>query len=467
MQFNLSIGQRGNPFSAFLFYIMVLRGKAMSVTITEVREKSISAKKRLKSGYEIISINENEINDFLDYRFQTCNKLLKIKYRDKKGKEKSVKIHKDEDEDIGLEFSSYLMDKQQRCTNKCIFCFIDQLPSGMRESLYFKDDDARLSFLFGNYITLTNLSQKDVDRIIKMRISPVNISVHTMNEKLRVEMMKNPKAGENLKYIKQFADAGIKLNTQLVLCPGYNDKKELEYSIEKLSKMYPSVQSIAAVPVGITKHRHGLCDLKGFDKETASDVIDITQRYSKAFLEKYKTRLVFAADEFYLKSEREIPDSSEYEDYPQIENGVGLWADFKSQFIESVNETDYVLEKSRHVTIATGTAAYPLICELACLAMKKYKNLKVDVEKIINNYFGETITVSGLITGQDLTAQLNEKKIAKELFISSSMLRKEKDMFLDSMTVKEVEDKLGVTLKAIDNDGMKLLSQMLCGEDVI
>ena len=433
----------------------------MSVLITDVEKKSIAQRKRISAGDTLISINEKEINDVLDYRFYSSDKKLILELAKPDGKRYRRKIRKDEYEDLGLIFETYLMDKKQHCKNKCIFCFIDQLPMGMRESLYFKDDDSRLSFLFGNYITLTNITQHDVDRIIEMHISPVNISVHTMNPELRTKMMKNPFAGESLKYIEQFAKAGVKLNTQLVLCPGINDGGELKYSIEKLMSFYPAVQSIAAVPVGLTKHRENLCHIEPYNKETADEVIDIIEKYSSEYLEHIGSRIVFAADEFYLKAERPIPEADFYEDFPQIENGVGLWADLKNQFETALNECEYQPKENRTVVIATGEAAYPLMISFKEAVENRFDKVNVNVIKIENNFFGEMITVSGLITGKDLISQLEGKTDSYDVLISSTMLRSEGDMFLDSMTVVEAEKELGSKIIPVDNDGYELLSAIL------
>lgn len=435
----------------------------MAVVIKSVDKNSIADKKNIKCGYELLKINSKEICDVLDYQFYAEEENLIIDLKDESGKYRKVFVKKNVEDDLGLEFETYLMDKQQHCKNKCVFCFIDQLPDGMRESLYFKDDDSRLSFLFGNYITMTNLTDKDVDRIIQMHISPVNISVHTMNPELRVSMMKNPRAGECLSYIKRFADAGIKINTQLVLCPGINDGKELEYSLNELGKLYPAVQSIAAVPVGLTKHREGLCKLEMYNKKTAGEVIDIIECFADHFHYFNGTRLAFASDEFYILAEREIHNAEFYEDFPQIENGVGLWASLKDEFYKALEDINagYLLPEKRTVTIATGYAAYPLLEELAQAAMKKIDNLTVNVYKIKNDFFGENITVAGLVVGCDLINQLKDKNVKGELLIPSVMLRKERDMFLDSMTVDEVEKALDVRLVITEIDGYDLLDKIM------
>ena len=335
----------------------------MSVKIKYADKKSVLYKKGVKEGFELLKINSHEISDVLDYEFYIKDVKLIMDFRTPEGKFLKLAVRKEENEDLGLGFETYLMDKQTRCQNGCIFCFIDQLPEGMRDSLYFKDDDSRLSFLFGNYITLTNLSERDADRIIKMHISPVNVSVHTMNEELRVKMMKNKNAGRCLSYLKRFAESGIKLNTQLVLCPGINDGKELEYSLSELSKLYPAVSSIAAVPVGLTKHREGLYPLCEYTKETAKEVIDIIEKFGNDFKEKHGTRLAYASDEFYLKAELPLPEEDYYEDYPQIENGVGLWKSLEAEFMNALS-LDKTEDYDFTVSIATGTAAYPLIKKL-------------------------------------------------------------------------------------------------------
>lgn len=432
----------------------------MSVLISEVLPGSPAYKKGIKSGWSILSINGHEINDVLDYDFYSDDKKLHIIFSEN-GKNKKITVRKEEDEDLGLTFESFLMDKQQHCKNGCIFCFIDQMPEGMRDTLYFKDDDSRLSFLFGNYITLTNLSERDVKRIIEMHISPVNVSVHTMNPELRVKMMKNKNAGKALDILYRFAEAGIKLNTQLVLCPGINDGEELQYSLEKLGALYPAVQSIAAVPVGLTKYRQALYPLDGYTKQGAENVIDIIESFAADFFEKNGTRLAYAADEFYLKAGRGLPSDEEYEDYPQLENGVGLWTSLETEFYAALEDSQLPEEYTEKVSMATGEAAYPLIKSLAEAVKRKYHNCVIDVYKIQNDFFGESITVAGLITGKDLINQLKDKKLHSRLIIPSVMLRSEGDMFLDSITVEEAEQELGVQIQPVLNDGYELFDAIL------
>ncbi len=434
----------------------------MAVIIKNVQAGSLAYKKRISAGDCLISINSNPINDVLDYRFYLNEKKLRLVLKCADGKTRIATVIKDEFEDIGLEFETYLMDKQQHCKNKCIFCFIDQLPKGLRESLYFKDDDSRLSFLFGNYITLTNMKDEDVDRIIKMHISPVNISVHTMNPDLRVKMMLNPHAGETLRYIEKFAKGGILLNTQLVLCPSINDGKELEYSLQKLGELYPQVQSIAAVPVGLSDHREGLYPLEPYTVETAGEVIDIIDRFNEEFKKKNGEIIAYAADEFYLKASRDIPDAEYYNGFPQLENGVGMWALLESEFMQALDECE-TKEKCRRVTAVTGQAAYPLIKKLAEKASEKIIGLDVNVVCAKNRLLGDMITVSGLLCGEDIAFALEGEDIGEELLIPPNSLRKEGDMFLDNMTVAGLSEKLGVKVTANGVGGDDLLFAMIGG----
>ena len=434
----------------------------MAVKVSGVDAKSIAAKKKINKDDVLISINGNEINDVLDYRFYINDSKLVLSLRTAEGKSKLVMIHKDEFEDIGLEFETYLMDKQRSCKNKCIFCFIDQLPKGLRKSLYFKDDDSRLSFLFGNYITLTNLTDAEADRIIKMHISPVNVSVQTMNPELRVKMMANPKAGESLKYLKKFADAGIALNTQLVLCPSINDGEELERSLNELSKMYPAVQSIAAVPVGLSDHREGLFKLEPYTRDTAREVIEIIDRFNEKFRAEHGEIIAYAADEFYLKAELPMPNADYYNGFPQLENGVGMWALLESEFNEALDECK-ITELDRKVTVVTGKAAYPLIKLLAEKAESKIKGLSVNVVAAENKLLGKMITVSGLLCGADIISALNGTELGDELIIPPNCLRSEGDMFLDDMTVEELSERLKIKVTQNGASGEDLLDALTGG----
>lgn len=432
----------------------------MSVEIKNVKKWSVAFFKGIKAGDRLVSVNGNEINDFLDYDFYLKDERLSLGF-EHKGKTKRVTLKKGADEDIGLEFESYLMDKQRRCRNKCIFCFIDQNPDGMRESIYFKDDDSRLSFLFGNYITLTNLTDSDIDRIIKMHISPVNVSVHTMNRELRVKMMNNKNAGKCLDYIYRLAEAGIELNTQLVLCPGINDGKELEYSIRELGKLYPAVQSIAAVPVGLTKHRDGLFDMPSYTKESAGEVIDIITRMGNSFKAEHGTRLVYAADEFYLKASREIPGEEYYESYPQLENGVGMWTSLYNEVCDALEAVKPDAVGERKLSMATGVAAYPLIRGIAEKITALIPTLTVDVYEIKNDFYGHSVTVAGLLTGGDLISQLKDKQLHGLLLIPEVMLKDGDCLFLDNLTLEDVEKALDVNIDTVSSDGADLVNKII------
>lgn len=434
----------------------------MAVQIESVKPFSRCWFWGVRAGDTLLSVDGKEIEDILDYDFYMSFAPVTMEFLCKNGKKRSVRMPSS---DTGLSFHTYLMDKQQRCRNKCIFCFIDQLPKGMRESLYFKDDDSRLSFLFGNYITLTNISEHEVQRIIDMHISPVNISVHTMNPELRVKMMGNRFAGESLEILRRFAKAGIKMNTQLVLCPGINDGKELEFSLKELSALYPAVQSVAAVPVGLTKYREGLYPLTAYTKETAGEVIDIMERFSNDFRKNHGVGFCYPADEFFLKAERPMPSAEYYDDYPQLDNGVGLWTSLRDEFFDALSACT---QKSRYqkVTMATGTAAYPLIYEFAKAAQEKI-GCEISVVPIVNHFFGETITVAGLLTGQDLLDQLKDKDLGDALLIPLVMTidytshSTDKNKFLDDITLKEAEAALKLPVIPTGNRGEELLRNLL------
>lgn len=436
----------------------------MSVTIDQVAPKSIAHKKRLKSGDMILSINGNQINDILDFDFYAAEPKLLMEIRKMNGKIRTIKIKKGEYEDLGVSFQTYLIDKQHSCTNQCIFCFVDQMPKGMRESLYFKDDDDRLSFLFGNYITLTNMKEEEIDRIIKMHISPINISVHTTNPKLREKMMCNRFAGKVLSYIDRLAEAGIKLNCQLVLCPGINDGDELKRSLSDLSKHYPSVQTIACVPLGVTKFRDGLFPLETYTPETAAAAIDIIEAFSQDFYHKNQTRIAYPADEFYIKAHRPIPQYDFYGEFDQLDNGVGMIAMQKQEFFDALKEIE-PCDTHRKITVATGVDAQPFIQELVDELTKKWHNLECKVIAIQNDFFGHTITVAGLVTGTDLINQLKNLDLGEELLLPSCMLRHERDKFLDDVTLNEVTEALHISIRLCENDGYQLLQSLIGCEE--
>lgn len=428
------------------------------VTIMSVIPGSAAEKCGILPGDILVKINDNPINDVLDYMYYAAESSLNLKLQ-RNTDIIDVDVFKNEYDDLGLEFETFLMDCKQSCRNKCVFCFIDQMPPGMRETLYFKDDDARLSFLQGNYVTLTNLEQKDIDRIIKMKLN-INVSVHTTNPELRVKMMNNRFAGEKLDYIRQLAENGIMLNCQIVCCPGLNDGDELRRSLSDLGQLMPNISSMAVVPVGLSRFRDGLYPLTPFTKETAGETIDIIEEFQAEFLEKFGTRTVYPSDEFYLIAERELPQADCYEDYPQYENGVGMLHSLIEEFEDALENTEYNGQK-RNISIATGYSAFDTIKKLAEMAEARFPELRCRVYAIRNDFFGETITVAGLITGQDLISQLSGKELGDDLLISSSMLRSGSDVFLDDLTVPEVSQKLGVSVTATNNDGYDLLEAML------
>ncbi|MDE5582267.1 MAG: DUF512 domain-containing protein [Ruminococcus sp.] len=428
------------------------------VRIKNITENSPACFTEIKPDDFLVAINGEEIHDVLDYMFYVSETSVEMKIM-RDGETFSVVVRKDEYDDIGLEFDTFLMDKKQSCRNKCVFCFIDQMPPNMRETLYFKDDDARLSFLQGNYVTLTNLEQRDIDRIIKMKLN-INVSVHTTNPELRVKMMHNRFAGEKLKYIYQLAENGIQLNCQIVCCPNLNDGDELRRSLTDLGGLMPNISSMAVVPVGLTKFRKGLFPLECFTKEKAGETIDIISEFQAVFLEKYGTRTVFPSDEFFLIAGRELPKAEYYEDYPQYENGVGMLRSLIDEFDDALKTAEWEGGK-RRVSVATGYAVYETIKSLAEKAEKYFPLLKCDVYRIRNDFFGDTITVTGLITGQDIVKQLDGISLGDNLLISSSMLMRDENVFLDDMTVEEVEKKLNVKIRVTRNDGFELLDSIM------
>lgn len=436
----------------------------MPVKILAVEPGGPASHAGVRPGETLLSINGNEICDILDYRFYETDRHLSIVLRDGAGAERTVQIRKGQYESIGLEFETYLMDQQHSCTNRCIFCFIDQLPKGLRKSLYFKDDDSRLSFLFGNYVTLTNLKEREVDRIIKMHISPINISVHTTNPELRVKMMGNRFAGKSLDILYRFAKAGIKLNCQIVLCRDINDGEELDRTLKDLTSLWPSVQSVAVVPLGLTKYRQGLYPLTGYDSETARAVVRQLERWGDRCEQKYGQRICYAADEFYLKAQLPIPPEPFYGDFDQLENGVGLMASLKQEFLDALE--DFVPPVSaRKVTLATGVAAYPFLDTLLDELRQRCHNLTCNVVPIVNDFFGDTITVAGLVTGGDLLKQLQGRELGDALLLPDVMLRREGDIFLDDVSLEELSEALQIQIITVPNDGYALLDAVVGREE--
>ena len=432
------------------------------VEITGIEKNSPAAKAHIVAGDILVSINGNPITDVLDYRFYITEKKLDITL-DRRGETVSVTIKKPQYDDIGLEFATYLMDKKHSCKNKCVFCFIDQNPKGMREDIYFKDDDSRLSFFFGNYITLTNLTDADIDRVIKMRISPINISVHTTNPELRVKMMKNKNAGTSLRFLDRLRDGDIAMNAQIVLCKNLNDGVELERTLNDLSAYYPHIESIAVVPSGLTKHREGLYPLEPFNKEDARKVIEQIDRKRAENEKVYGERIIQAADEWYLKAELPLPDESYYDGYPQLDNGVGCITNQKDEIsaeIEALTEDGFSLDTPREVSVVTGMAAYDFIRSAAKNLEKHCPGLTVHVYGVVNRFFGESITVSGLLTGGDMYEYLKDKPLGQTVFIPSVTLRHEGDLFLDNMSLDEFTEKLGVPVEPVTNDGAEFADKL-------
>lgn len=433
------------------------------VKITEVEKHSRAAKKGLRPGDILISINGNEISDVLDYRFYLAEAVASLEY-ERAGKRKSAVIKKSEYDDIGLDFETPLMDKKHSCKNGCIFCFIDQNPKGLRDSLYFKDDDSRLSFLHGNYITLTNMTDADVERIIKMRFSPINISVHTTNPELRVKMMKNKHAGDVLRYLDDFKNAGLSMCGQIVLCNGINDGEELLRSMRDLSRLFPNMGSVSVVPAGLTKFRDGLFPLSDFSREEAGAVIDAVSAFGDKMLAEHGSRVFYAADEFYLKAQRPIPNAEYYEEYPQIENGVGMLRSFSDEANEEISAAESKIisaKKPRTVSVVTGVASYPMIAEIATRIASSHSGLSINVYKIINHFFGESITVSGLLTGHDILDQLSGKELGEAVYVPQNALRHGDDVFLCGMSVSELAEKLGTEVRISGGDGYEFVDSLM------
>jgi len=435
----------------------------VAVKIFDVTTGSHADKAGIKKGETLLSINSNEIVDVLDYRFYQVNRKLTLEVADEDKNVRTIEITKGEYEEIGLEFETYLMDKQHSCRNKCIFCFIDQLPKGMRESLYFKDDDSRLSFLFGNYITLTNITEHEIDRIIKMHISPINVSVHTTNPELRCKMMNNRFAGDTLKYLKRFADAGITLNCQIVSCPGINDGDELVRTLTDLENL--GVNMTAIVPVGLTRYRENLYPLVPYNKETAGQTIDIIEKMGDECVKKHGRRIFFPGDEFYLLAEREIPSPEFYEDFSALEDGIGMIAYLTDDVGWKLEELDADESLCHKVTIACGEGVFPYMKRIMSMINEKFPNITINTRAIKNNFFGGGVNVSGLVTGGDLIDQLRGDDLGDRLIITSSMLRFENDLFLDDVSTDDVERELGVTLVPVNNNGNDLVEAVIAGKD--
>ena len=433
----------------------------MSLTkIKSVDAHSPAQRAGVRPGETLTHINGRPIVDVLDYKFYSYDPRLELTLLSPDGTRRTVHVRKEEGQDLGLDFETYLMDRARSCANNCIFCFVDQMPPGMRDTLYFKDDDARLSFLMGNYLTLTNLSKREVQRIIDLHISPINVSVHTTDPQLRVEMLKNKRAGESIDIMRRFAAANITMNCQIVSCPGVNDGPALDRTLKDLSEMYPGVASVAIVPVGVTKFREGLCPIVPYTKEQAAAVIAQVEAFGNTFMKEHGTRLAWCSDEFYLLAGQPLPEKAFYEDMAQLENGVGMLQLLLSQAEMALDEPE--LGELVPFSVATGVSAAPFIDQILQKAKEKVPQLQGHVYPIRNRFFGETITVSGLVTGQDLIAQLKGQELGQRLLIPSNMLRTGESVFLDDVTVADVERELGVTVCPVDAEsGFDLVDAML------
>lgn len=441
---------------------MEVNVKNTNNVISKVYKDSIADELGIEVGDLLISINGEPIHDIIEYRFLLSDEYLEVEIQKQNREVYIYEIEKDYDDDLGIEFTNPIIDKAKSCRNKCVFCFIDQLPKGMRETLYFKDDDSRLSFLQGNFVTLTNMSEEDINNIIKYRISPINISVHTTNPELRKTMIKNKFAGNVYSIMERLAEAQIQMNCQIVLCPGYNDKEELERTVSDLTKLYPYVNSAAAVPVGITKHREHLPNLEIFNEKTAGETIDQVDKLQKKYLKELGTRFIFLSDEFYIMANRKLLDYDEYEGFIQFENGVGMISKFEREikdYLENLSEDHK--SKIKKVSIATGHSAYEFMCEMAKCIMEKCPNVQIDVYKIINNFFGDTITVSGLVTATDIIDQLKDKNLGETLYIPRSMLKADEEIFLDNITLENLSDIMGLEVVPCLNEGKDFIDKIL------
>lgn len=452
------------------------RKKERGHLITEVYPGSIAEEMEIEPGDTLIAINNENIEDVFDYRYLIKDDYVEVLIQKSYGEEWLLEIEKDYDDDLGMEFENGLMSDYRSCSNKCIFCFIDQMPPGMRETLYFKDDDSRLSFLQGNYITMTNMKIEDIERIVRMNLAPINISVQTTNPQLRCKMLNNRFAGDKLKFLDVLYEGHIEMNGQVVCCKNVNDGRELERTIQDLSKYLPFMQSVSVVPAGITKYREGLYPLELFTKEEACEIIDMIESRQQEFYEKYGLHFIHASDEWYITAGRDFPEEERYDGYIQLENGVGMMRmfinEFKEEFERIIHSGEYhELKKSieRTITIATGKLTYPTICGFANQLMEAFPHLQINVFAIRNDFFGETITVSGLITGQDLIKQLKEQRekgidLGEVLQIPSNMLRTGEQVFLDDVTVDDVERELGLKLTAVDAGGKEFIDAALNAE---
>lgn len=428
--------------------------------IKNVLPGSIAEELEISVGDKLLAINDQEIEDVFDYHFLANEEYLTVLIEKPDGEQWELEIEKEYEEDLGIEFEQGLMDEYRSCRNKCIFCFIDQMPKDMRETLYFKDDDSRLSFLQGNYVTLTNMSDHDIDRIIRYHLEPINVSFQTTNPELRCKMLHNRFAGEALKKVDRLYEGGITMNGQIVLCKGINDGEELERSIRDLMKYAPQLQSVSVVPVGLSKYRDGLYPLQPFTKEDAKEVLHIIHKWQKKAYEEFGIHFIHGGDEWYILAEEELPEEERYDGYLQLENGVGMLRLLMNEFEEGYESLNGD-ERDREVSIATGFLAYPYIQRMADRIMEKYPKSKLHVYGIRNDFFGESITVSGLITGQDLIGQLKGKALGEKLLLPCNMLRIEEQDFLDDVTLQDVKDALQVPVDIVKSSGQDFIDAVL------
>ncbi len=428
--------------------------------VQTVEQGSIAEEMGIEPGDVLLSVNGNEIEDIFDYQYYVEDEEILLLIEKPDGEQWELEIGKDADEQLGIGFGEGLMDEYRACCNRCIFCFIDQMPPGMRDTLYFKDDDSRLSFLQGNYVTLTNMTDHDVERIIKYRLEPINISFHTTNPELRCRMLHNRFAGDALKKVDAFYQGGIEMNGQIVLCRGINDKDELERSIRDLTRYIPLLKSVSVVPVGLTRFREGLCPLEPFTREDAREVLAVIHRWQEKLFEEYGMHFIHAGDEWYLLAGQEVPEERRYDGYLQLENGVGMLRLLMDEFEEGYRSLTGD-EREEELSIATGKLAYPYIRKMAARMEERFPGIRIHVYAIENRFFGERITVAGLITGQDLTGQLKEKNLGKRLLIPCSMLRADEDVFLDDYTVEQAAEALQVPVDIVKSSGQDLIDAIL------
>lgn len=434
--------------------------------VKSVEPGSIAMEMEIEPGDKILAVDNTEIEDIFDYQFLIQDTYIEVLVEKPDGEQWLLEIDKEFDEDLGITFENGLMDEYRHCHNKCIFCFIDQMPKGMRETLYFKDDDSRLSFLQGNYVTLTNMSDHDIDRICRYHLSPINISFQTMNPSLRCKMLNNRFAGEALKKVDVLNEAGIRMNGQIVLCKGVNDGKELEFSISELMKYIPNLESVSVVPVGLSKYREGLYPLEPFEKEDAREVLSIIHKYQKECMEKYGIHFIHASDEWYILAEEELPEEERYDGYLQLENGVGMLRLLLEEFQEAMRERREKegfpnLKVAGEMSMVTGLLAYPYIRRMTEEIMEAYPNLKIYLYPITNYFFGEKITVSGLLTGQDIRDQLLGKKLGDRLLLPQNVLRSGERVFLDDLTVDDLENALQVPINIVKSSGCDFVDSIV------